>query len=232
MASLNEIAYNILNIARGGLSSDDDRLSIAQIKFWVGYYRAFAIKEELRIKKSIDNQLVQDLGTMRLEAVDAADDETVKWDCEVKRVEIPKFIDLPNDQGLRFVGLADKTTPIIVSQPNVVHFKAHGRFTKDMRRAYIIGKYLYVTDPFNEDIKYVNVRGIFVDPFAADYVHADGTKDTLTDDDEYPLPEGMLPKVVAMIMERELYMSNASVNDEKNDGREQNAPLNDGQQQQ
>ena len=91
MASLNEIAYNILNIARGGLSSDDDRLSIAQIKFWVGYYRAFAIKEELRIKKSIDNQLVQDLGTMRLEAVDAADDETVKWDCEVKRVEIPKL---------------------------------------------------------------------------------------------------------------------------------------------
>lgn len=39
MATLNEIAYNILNIARSGRSSDDDNLNINQIKHWIHYYR-------------------------------------------------------------------------------------------------------------------------------------------------------------------------------------------------
>ena len=39
MSTLNEIAYNILNIARSGRSSDDDTLSLNQIKHWVHYYR-------------------------------------------------------------------------------------------------------------------------------------------------------------------------------------------------
>tara|TARA_R100001082_G_C4362290_1_gene159976 strand:- start:1624 stop:2481 length:858 start_codon:yes stop_codon:yes gene_type:complete len=40
MASLNEIAYNVRNIARGGYASDDELISIRQIKHWVHYHRA------------------------------------------------------------------------------------------------------------------------------------------------------------------------------------------------
>ena len=40
MASLNEIAYNIRNIARGGYASDDELISIRKIKHWVSYHRA------------------------------------------------------------------------------------------------------------------------------------------------------------------------------------------------
>ena len=40
MASINEIAYNIRNIARGGYASDDENISIRQIKHWVHYHRA------------------------------------------------------------------------------------------------------------------------------------------------------------------------------------------------
>jgi len=40
MASINEIAYNIRNIARGGYASDDELISIEQIKHWVHYHRA------------------------------------------------------------------------------------------------------------------------------------------------------------------------------------------------
>jgi hypothetical protein len=45
MATLNEIAYNILNIARSGRSSDDDTLSINQIKHWVNYYRGTLLQK-------------------------------------------------------------------------------------------------------------------------------------------------------------------------------------------
>jgi hypothetical protein len=46
MASLNEIAYNIKNMAYGGSSTtNEENIGIRQIKFWVHYYRAELIKE-------------------------------------------------------------------------------------------------------------------------------------------------------------------------------------------
>jgi len=227
MATLNELSYNVLNIARGGLSSDDDRLNIRQIKFWIGYYRAYAIKESLKKGTGVDSQLVQDLGVLTLESVDKADHPKVLWGCEVKRVRVPKLVDLPNDSGLVFIGLVDKQTPIILSPPNVVHFKAHQRFTGNMRRAYLIGGYLYVTDPFNEDICYVNVRGIFDNPSDAGYQGADGDYTCIDDDDEYPMPESYVPLIVNYIMQKELNMTIKTTNDENNDSRESNTQIND-----
>lgn len=46
MASLNEIAYNIKNMAYGGSSTtNEENVGIRQIKFWVHYYRAELIAE-------------------------------------------------------------------------------------------------------------------------------------------------------------------------------------------
>jgi hypothetical protein len=46
MASLNEIAYNIKNMAYGGSSTiNEENIGIRQIKFWVHYYRAKMIKD-------------------------------------------------------------------------------------------------------------------------------------------------------------------------------------------
>lgn len=47
MVTLNEIAYNIKNIAYGGQTSDENFISIEQIKFWVHYHRARLISENL-----------------------------------------------------------------------------------------------------------------------------------------------------------------------------------------
>jgi hypothetical protein len=233
MATLNELAYNVLNIARGGLSSDDDRLNIRQIKFWIGYYRALAIKESLTpvsryLKPSgVDAQLVQDLGTLELEDVDAADSQVININCRLKRVRIPKIIDLPNGKGIAFVGSVDKQEPFILSEPNVVALKSHQRFTGKMRRCFFIGSYLYVTEGFNEDLRYINVRAIFSDPMEIKYTHADGTIESITDDSEYPLSENMIPFIVSNIMAKELNMTIQAVNDENNDSREPNTPVDD-----
>ena len=46
MASLNEIAYNLKNMAYGGSSTTkEENIGIRQIKFWINYYRAELIKE-------------------------------------------------------------------------------------------------------------------------------------------------------------------------------------------
>ena len=45
MASLNEIAYNIKNLAYNGDSNEEENIGIRQIKFWIHYYRAKILKE-------------------------------------------------------------------------------------------------------------------------------------------------------------------------------------------
>lgn len=233
MATLNELAYNILNIARGGLSSDDDRLNIRQIKFWIGYYRALAIKDSLTVKSrfikpdGIDPQLVQDLGTLQLEEVDAADSESLNIGCTLKRVRIPKILDLPNDKGIVFIGSADKREPFLYSDANVVALKSHQRFTGKLRRCFIVDKYLYVTEGFNEDLKYINVRAIFSDPMEIKYTQRDGSIESVTEDSEYPVSEHMIPFINTNIMTRELNMTIQAVNDENNDSREPNTPVDD-----
>ena len=66
MATLNELAYNIRHIARSGQgNSDDDRLTINQIKFWIRYYRSEGILQTTNYGKEIHPQMVQDLGIVR-----------------------------------------------------------------------------------------------------------------------------------------------------------------------
>jgi hypothetical protein len=221
MATLNELSYNVLNIARGGLSSDDDRLNLRQIKFWVEYYRAKLIYEYSAAGKNIDPQLIQDLGLLTLTEVDKADSNVIDWDCTVKRVAIPKLIDLPNNRGLVWVGLADKQTSIILSPPDVIGVRKNLRFTGGMRRAYFIGGFLYVTDPFNEDIKYINVRGIFDRPMEVEVTGEDGTVQCIGDTDQYPMPEHYVSDIVERILRIELNILKAGNNDELNDSREQ-----------
>ena len=46
MPTLDQYAYNIRNIARGGQGdSDDERLNIKMIKFWINGYRASGMFE-------------------------------------------------------------------------------------------------------------------------------------------------------------------------------------------
>ena len=59
MASLNEIAYNIRNIARGGYASDDELISIKQIKHWAHYHRAQLLMNYTSNGKFIHPQTIQ-----------------------------------------------------------------------------------------------------------------------------------------------------------------------------
>jgi len=53
MITLNEIAYNIKNLAYGGSNSTESTISIAQIKHWIHYHRAKLIADN--IDKGITN---------------------------------------------------------------------------------------------------------------------------------------------------------------------------------
>ena len=74
--TIDELAYNIRNIARNGQGDNDDintRLSLDQIKFWIHQYRALAMLQDTNYGKEIDADFVQDLGAVPIEEVDMAD---------------------------------------------------------------------------------------------------------------------------------------------------------------
>ena len=53
MITLNEIAYNIKNLAYGGKNSTENNISLEQIKHWVHYHRAKLIADN--VNKGITN---------------------------------------------------------------------------------------------------------------------------------------------------------------------------------
>lgn len=226
MATLNEFAYNIRNIGRAGNSdTDDEKLKIGMIKFWIKGYRAKLIHDFTFSGKMIDPQLVQDLGVVPLVEVDKADSECpdVDWGCKIFKVTIPKLVDLPNNRSMVFVGLIDKQTPIILDYPDVFSFKRYTRFGKKFHRAYLIGNDLYVvTKDINSELKYINVRGVFEDPTDAfEYVAPGCEKNCYNDNvDEYPIPMRMYEPITSQILQKELNITLSTVNDELNDARQ------------
>jgi len=70
--TLNEIAYNILNIVRGGRSNNDDHISLSQVKFNIKHYRAMMIRRDLARNNFMSRHIEQDLKCLRLIPVDAS----------------------------------------------------------------------------------------------------------------------------------------------------------------
>jgi len=73
MATYKEIEYSLLNLYRGGITSDDENISGKQLMFHFRNYRAKLVREDLGKGRTLDRQLVQNLGCVEVECVDAAE---------------------------------------------------------------------------------------------------------------------------------------------------------------
>jgi len=221
MATLNEHAYNIRNIARSFQgNSDDDRLNISQVKFWIQAYRAKGIFEITDFGKQIDPQMVQDLGVLKLQQVDKADSQCppIEWGCKILKVEIPKIVDLPHNRGLVFVGLIDKQTPFVIDHADVSIFKRATKYGNRFNRVYFINNMLYVVAREEDtNMRFINVRGVFEDPTKVPYYTEDGkARDFREDIDEYPMPMRLYDFVLANILQKELNIGLQTNNDLQN----------------
>ena len=231
MATLNELAYNIRNIARNGQgNSDDDRLTISQIKFWIRYYRSEGILQTTNYGKEIHPQMVQDLGIVPLVEVDVTDSNcsTIEWGCKTKKVIVPKFVDFPKDRAIVFVGKIDKSEPFILGNADVGYFKSATQFGTMMSRVSMIGDTMYFQlNDRDSELQYVNIRGVFEDPTKVDQYAVAGCKPSCFDDatSEYPLPLNLYVYVLTNILQKELQFTEQAVNDELNNARKDNQKI-------
>jgi len=194
-------------------------------------YRATGIIEQTDYGKNIDPQMVQDLGVLKLTSVDKADSScpAVEYGCTIKKVVLPKLINLPENRSLMFVGLVDKQTPVVIDSADTFIYKSATRFGKIFDRCYLIGNTLYfVTREDDSAIKYINVRGVFEDPTEVSTYAVAGCDARCYDEsnDEYPMPIALRDYVVTKIMQKELGFGLQQVQDELNNARQENNNLN------
>ena len=231
MPTLDKYAYNIRNIARAGQgNSDDDKLNIKQIRFWINGYRAVGMFDITNFGKNIDPQFIQDLGVVPLTEVDKADSDCPKvdWGCKVKYVDIPKLIDFPDLRALGFVGKIDKESEFIINHPNVSKYKAATRFGHLSSRVKLIGQRLYFMlagDDIN--ICFANIRGVFEEPETVSGFPTEGCEGVCYDPakDDYPMPFRLYEFVLERILRNELQWTEQAVNDELNNARKDNEKL-------
>lgn len=214
--TLNEIAYNILNLARGGRSSNNDHISLDQIKFNVKYYRAMLIRRDFTRNGIITRHLEQDLGCIELQKVDASKCCNLPVDCAVYRskVKIPRTVRFSFKDAITHVGDVTGLATIPMVEPHMVEYLPYDKYTKQQKKAYMIEDYLYI---YNGDgLKFINVRGVFEDPEEVALFDCDGS-DCYDDDSEFPIPMDMVQIITQGLMSGELMMLATSVNDTTND---------------
>lgn len=214
--TLNEIAYNILNLVRGGRSNNNEHISLDQIKFNIQYYRAMFIRRDFTRNGMITRGLEQDLGCLELEKVDASKCCNLPVSCAVYKTKrkLPKTVRFQFRDAITYVGDVTGTGSIPLVEAHAVEWLPYEKYTKDKYKAYMIEDYMYV---YNADgLQFINVRGVFEDPRDVALFDCDGS-DCYNDDMDYPLPADMLQMITQGILSAELSMLSSTMSDTTND---------------
>ena len=206
--TLNELAYNLLNLLRGGRSNHDEHISIPQIKFNIQHYRAMFIRRDHARNGFTSRHVEQNLGCLELEKVDANNciqhvkkgmtthcyDPSLKTGCSVYRTKltIPKTVRYNFEEAITYVGDVSGTGKIPFINANMIPFLGFDKYTSDMMKAYMLGDRMFIWGA--QGLKYINVRGVFQNPQEISEF-TDCTEGAVCYDDDitdYPIPWDMV----------------------------------------
>ena len=216
--TLNEIAYNLLNLVRGGRSNNDEHISLSQIKFNIKHYRAMFIRRDYGKNGFVSRHVEPDLGCVRVEPVDASKCCNLDTACPVYRTvkPLPKTIRYNFEEAISHVGDITGIGTIPMVNSNTIQWLPFDRYTKGKMKAYMIEDYLYVYNA--EGLEAINVRGVFEDP--QDVSKFDECEEGGCYDDSkhpFPIPMDMLSLINQGILAGELQLLSGSFSDTDND---------------
>lgn len=214
--TLDEIAYNLLTLVRGGRSSNDENISLDQIKFNIKHYRAVFIRRDFARNGVITRHLEQDLGCLELVRVDASKCCNLPTTCPVYRTKrkLPRTVRFNFREAITYTGDVTGLGRIPMVEPYEIQFIPYDKFTANKPKTYMIEDYLYLYNPHGQDT--INVRGIFEDPEeAAKFDSCDGP--CYDDTQPFPMPADMVSLITAGLMNGELKLLSGSFTDDEND---------------
>ena len=216
--TLDEIAYNLLNLVRGGRSNHDEHISLDQIKFNIKHYRAMFIRRDYAKNGFNSRHVEQDLGCVDIIPVDASKCCNIETDCPVYRTkqELPKTVRYNFEEAITHVGDVTGIGTIPMVNSNTIQWLPYDKFTKGKMKAYMINNYLYIYNA--QGIESINIRGVFEDPQDVSEFNecaAGGCYDDAIHD--FPISMDMLQQINQGILGGELSLLSGSFSDTKND---------------
>ena len=219
--TLDEIAYNILNLLRGGRSSNDELISIDQIKFNIQHYRAMLIRRDYARNGYVSNHLEQDLGCIDLIQVDASKCCNLPQYCPVYRTKnkMPKTVRFNFKDAFTFIGKPNGTGLIPKVEAYEIEYLPYEKYTSAHTKYYVIDEYIYVYQP--NGLEAINVRGVFEDPKIVAGYNTCTSGACYDDQSAYPLPMDMISAITTGLVQGEFAMLMQTVSDTSND-RQQN----------
>lgn len=230
MPTAREIVYNIRNTANGGRSNRDVGFTDRQLLFAFRVCRNAMIPalywdQYGKKRDEINPQWAQDLGVIPLTEVDMADSPIVTWGEVVKKVVIPKTLDLPQNAGLVFFGRTDKQTHIQipdVAQGSYDKFRQYR--PKDDIYGAQMGDVMYLYGENVDRLCYVNIRIIADDPTKVNYYDTSGSPTCFDwDTTPYPVPTGIEQQIYEMVWQKYILMGVQLPKDDADDEKKANA---------
>jgi len=221
--TLDEIAYNILNLVRGGKTHHDETISLSQIKFNIKYYRAMLLRRDFARNGLVTRHVEQNLGCVKLIKVDASKCCNLPIDCHVMRTEVklPRTVRFNFEDAITYVGAIDGITRIPMAQSHMIKYLMWDKYTGKNTKAYMIDDYLYLYEP--HEISLVNVRGVFEDPEELSKFDCE-SGECYNDTADFPLPADMIQVITQGIVQGELGLLASTPSDLELDRHQAQAP--------
>tara|TARA_R110002012_G_scaffold746_2_gene3238 strand:+ start:1406 stop:2029 length:624 start_codon:yes stop_codon:yes gene_type:complete len=180
--TLNEIVYNIKNLAEGGYSTDDNKLSTRQIKAWVNYHRMNILESYTNNGKDIPTGATQNLGNFTVPD-------------EGQALILPRVASFGNTRAITSVTSVDGNMMFARTTQDKITYQEQSRFTSGISKFFLEEgtKLYFYGSGSGESVKIV---GVLEDPTSL--------STWTSDDDEYPLPSQLVTPLIKMVAEVEL----------------------------
>jgi hypothetical protein len=230
MITLNQMIYQVYEDLQ--ISSDDTSLDKRLIKDLINQERANWIRKEHNKNRSIDDNIIQDLGCVPMSLVNRQSDNCcdVFIDCKIIRStnKIPNAIELNHEKIITRVAPVDfMSIPVYFMDYDHAVYYGNGRYNKKALGAFIKNNYLYIVygkGNYNKLIEQLNIQGVFEDPTeAATYQTCDGAP-CFTWDSRYPINAWMWQTLVKPAVLNELRTKRTLYRDENNNAKDDAIP--------
>jgi len=180
--TLNEIAYNIKNLAEGGYTTDDNKLSIRQIKEWVHYHRLNILESYTTNGKKAPSGSTQNLGVFSVPE-------------EGQFLSIPRVASFGETRGISSITSVDGNVLFARTTQDKVAYQEQSRFTSGISKFFIEdGNKLYFQGSAGGES--VKIIAVLEDPTDA--------ANWAGDDSEYPMPAQLITPLIQAVAQLEL----------------------------
>jgi hypothetical protein len=195
MATIKEIVYDLKNIIRGGLQSDDEMISDRQIEFQVNSLRAQYIRQDVNKRRSISDNIKQVIHCLEVEPISGttcglSDDIMIVRSKE----KVPNAIETSHQDLITAIGPTGiLSTNFHMIPYNRAPWAGNNRYTKRMTFAFLLDSFVYITGPEAEMLEKIKVEGVWQNPRDIEsYKKDDGSPSYDAETEEYPLSTSML----------------------------------------